>query len=461
MKTKRIISLIAGFALLLSGCGSPAPKPQAEPAPRPPKEAGRYLTDFCADEELNAWFDSLEENIPVRLTYIIYGEAPIDMTFTDPALILETAEALKTVKIGGESDIDPDVVDDAGGDGYYFEMEDGGAMSFSFMMGCFKWKDGAYHDVASWGDLREVSARLEKIGNPQDDYIYSDDSGFYTKALESYPTEWRDEAELFGGLIIHMGEETPLIAIARCPDGETDAENYLDGTFMEQMKADAETNGAVCTVDPEVREFTAGGSTLPARLYRCEAEDSSAREIMAAVLETQDSLLREDHLVRFLAVYDADAPDEKDEVMGEFDKAVREFHLKHTLYEEHEVQPGELLLDFCNDDGLRDWFASAERDLPDEITYVEDTWYVITDPDKIRQILTALKTVRIGDVSSVRNGAADRQIFDFYYEEGGEAPSLMFFGPTFDWDGKAYDVLDWGELKNLKIKKMASQSAKS
>ena len=34
-------------------------------------------------------------------------------------------------------------------------------------------------------------------------------------------------------------------------------------------------------------------------------------------------------------------------------------------------------------------------------------------------------------------------------------------GTETEEGGKAYDVLDWGELKNLKIKKMASHSAKS
>ena len=51
------------------------------------------LVQFCDDEELNAWFDSLEENTPVKMTYIIMGEAPIAMEFTDRDLILQTAEA--------------------------------------------------------------------------------------------------------------------------------------------------------------------------------------------------------------------------------------------------------------------------------------------------------------------------------------------------------------------------------
>ena len=41
------------------------------------------LREFCSDEELDAWFDAIKENTPVKMQCVIYGEAPYAMDFTE------------------------------------------------------------------------------------------------------------------------------------------------------------------------------------------------------------------------------------------------------------------------------------------------------------------------------------------------------------------------------------------
>ena len=186
-------------------------------------------------------------------------------------------------------------------------------------------------------------------------------------------------------------------------------------------------------------------------------------------MKKTDSLLGEEHLVRFCALYEEAAEDAQvgqdgkngqERVLEALNTAVRDFHLKHMYYAKGEVQPGNTLIAFCNDRGLQDWYEAALQDLPDEITYVEDTWYTIDDPEVIREVLLALDTVRIGDVSSAHVGASKRRLFDFYYESGKEMQSFQFYADTFDWNGDSYDVVDWGDLGAINLRKKASSSGK-
>lgn len=124
------------------------------------------LREFCSDEELDAWFDAIEENTPVKMQCIIYGEAPYALDFTERELILKTIEALQTVRIGSVSQENPDYVEDGGGNGYTFEMQDGTKKWFSFEIGCFRWNNSEWHDVADFGQLDEVTDELIRIGAP-------------------------------------------------------------------------------------------------------------------------------------------------------------------------------------------------------------------------------------------------------------------------------------------------------
>ena len=58
------------------------------------KIVGTPLLQFCNDQELNEWFDSLETDFPESMEYWIFGEAPYAMEFTDPELIMAAAKAL-------------------------------------------------------------------------------------------------------------------------------------------------------------------------------------------------------------------------------------------------------------------------------------------------------------------------------------------------------------------------------
>ena len=416
-----------------------------------------YLRDFCQDAELNAWLDGLEENMPVKMELWTYGEAPYEITFTEPEVISETIRALETVVIGDVSPIDPDSVCDAGGVGYYFEMQDGSTVGFPFIMGTFRWKGGEYHRVADFGTLQELTRILNEIGNPRYEYIYSPDDGFHTKYLEIYKTGWLDESKVFGGLFLYIGDEgeVPFVSIGRCRKEMTDPEEYIRSAIFELKEAGRTVEG----LDPaDIKMFDAGGKELPSVQFFMADEDGRMMEVLILAMQTRDSLLREDHVVRFCAAYRTGDEREKNQVMRALDAAVENFYLKQMYFEKRSVQPDNFLLDFCNSDALNAWYENALTNLPDQLVYMADTWYLITDRDTIRQVLEALKTVKIGGLSKSHVGASGRQTFDFIDADSGNSLEFMFFQNTFSWEANSYDILDWGDLVKIDLKAAASRS---
>ena len=461
----------------------------------PAGDSRQPLRQFCGDAELDAWFDGLEENAPVKLTYIEFGMAPVSMEFTDSELILEAAGALQTVQIGGPSTENPDFVNDAGGEGYYFEMADGKRFDFTFLMGCFKWKNGGYHDVSSYGGLLETGQKLSRIGNPQYEYVYAEDNGFYTKYLESYRTVWHEEDGYGGGVFIYLSEAdaAPYVSIARCTavdaawapaDTPSEAgptpESILNGPLAEAVEEEIQSQGAVVSERSAVQEMEIAGKKLFGVQYLIEpgkdaadgSEASTAdtvgsgnetfgpEEMLVLVLQEEDTLLRKPAFIRFTAAYHLppeeaqEPPDpsrkslarDQEKVMAALEAAVKEFYFHYMPYEHASPEPGCLLFDFVGDRRLQSWIENIEDHMPDELTYTEDTWHRVTDPELIRRTLEALQTVRIGDVSSKHVGGSGRKIFDFGNSEYGLEQSFMFFEDTFFWQSKSYDVLDWGEL---------------
>ena len=481
VKTWIVLAVSALLLSVLASCGREIvelPEPISDTAGKPVStgkstNGGKSLIEFCADEEVTAWFNSLDENPPVEMQYWVYGEGPYGMEFLDPELIMQTAKALKTVRIGDSADFDPDSICDAGGSGYYFVMADGSKMNFSFIMNTFQWNKSGYYMVDSYGDLDDISVVLEQIGNPQYQYIYSEDDGFYTKVLETYTTDWQDEEDFFGGLRIYLGEagEPPFISIARCDTDDPDADYFLYVETDERLAEELSSHGWTLGGTGEYKDFEFRKTTLPGVEYSVTASDGTELALIVLAMETKDSLLRQDRLVRFCIVYPrTDEPEVQktptpgiistgsgtltQRVMEALDEAVNEFHLKAMYYKQDEVQPNNTLLDFCNDDALRAWFDQAEKNPPLQLVYNAESWYEITDPDAILTVLSALKTVKIGDVSSAHVGGSDRQIFDFI-DEAGNPMSFMFFSNVFDWGNESYDVLDWGDLENLDLKKLA------
>ena len=434
-----------------------APEGKAESGTDGGDEGIRSLQEFCDDDEVDAWFAQIKDEPPAKLTYWIYGEGPFSMEFTDEDLIMEAADALQTVTIDGLSEENPDLVEDAGGIGYYFEMEDGTTMGFSFMMGTFQWNDSEYHDVASLGDLGEVNEKLEKIGNPQYLPVRAGDDGFYTEYLETYETQWVDEEGVTGGLFIWMDGpgEAPYIAIGRCVD-ETpdDPEGYLTGYLAPKMKESVKEDiDASFEAAGEVQEYEYGGKTFTGQMFTVtgtgeDGADETAN-MLILVLKTKDSLLNEDHLVRFYAVYDENDEEETAKVETALENAANEFSLKHMWFERGEVQPDNYLLDFMNDEGIRAWYDKALAQPPDELLVTTDTWHAVDDPELIRKTLEALATVRIGDVAEDVVGASGRQIYDFIDQETGNYVSFEFFENQFSYEMEDYIVLDWGDLNDL------------
>lgn len=461
-KKKRIVSallaVLIAAAVLAAGCGSKTEEnPQGTKTGQETEGTGQAagavkdqsLTDFCADEELNTWFGSLDENTPVKMTYIIFGEAPIAMEFTDRDLILETAQALQTVRIGGLSEENPDYVSDAGGSGYYFDMEDGTAMSFTFVLGCFQWKGGEYHDVTSYGNLTEISETLSRIGNPQYVNAYAEDGGFYTECLETYATQWKEEDGLGGGLFIYPGEEgeLPYVEICRCAGDSADPEAFLEGELAQYTTREIEESGAVLSEKGAVQSYTMRRKTLPGVLYTAALpEEAGNVQYLNLVLQEEDDLLAEPHLIRFCAAYIEEDTAGRDAVMKALESAVDGFTFRYAAYEKKDVQPGNFLVDFINDDRLRVWFDSVDDHCPDNLTFMKSSWENTEDSAEIRKVLEALKTVKIGGLSDKHVGGAGRRIYDFHYTDSGAYQSFDFFKDTFSYKGESYDVLDWGEL---------------
>lgn len=420
------------------------------------------LEEFCADEELSAWFDSLEQDTPVNLDYWIFGEAPEKFTTTDPDLILRTAYALRTVRIGGVSEINPNEWLDADGDVYYFTMEDGRKLAFSFMMQTFKWDGEEYHDVTSFGDLTEINEELVAGGYPQTEYVYSADRGFYTSCLETYRTEWVSEDEFWGGLFIRLdeSEDTPFVEICRYDGPEKDPETYLTEDFLDVLKLQLEEEGKQITslteIDPdEYGGLPLAGATLVVEDSEDPEEGEQALEVLA--LQTEDSLLRKPRIVRFCALYDAELlyHGDEGEIMDALNLAVREFHLKHVYYEKRDPQPGNTLRRFCNSDELNAWLDNTQEHLPDSVTLMTDTWYMSENPATVRAALDALQTVGIGEMSSEIVGASGRRIYTFTYNETGDYQDFTFFMDNFEWENTNYKVLNWGALSNLDERIMA------
>ena len=418
-------------------------------------EPEQSLSEFCEDKALDAWFDSIEESTPVKLTYILYGEGPVSMEFTDPGLILKAAKALMTVRIGGPSEQDPDNISDAGGSGYYFEMEDGTKMSFSFIFGSFRWKKGKWHDVADYGELIDVGRELERIGNPQYTAVYAQDMGFYTEVLETYGTVWQPEDGLGGGLFIYPEEtgQLPFVQICRC---EGDRDSLLNDELDRYMRAQIRQSGAALLEEGGTETLAVYGKELPCVLYTAELPEEMGGGTVCyrnLLLDEMDDLLGEPCLIRFCAAYreapsqDADALVRQEKVLTALYQAVREFTFKHKAYTAKDVQPDNYLPDFINDDRIRAWFAGLGDHFPDMMTCTTDSWENFEDPEDIRQTLEALKTVKIGGRSEKRVGASDRRIYDFLYTDSGAHLSFDFFADTFYWNGVSYDVLDWGKLK--------------
>ena len=411
------------------------------------------LLEFCNDPELDEWFASLRENTPAKLDFWIYGEGPYDMVFTDPELILETADALQTVTIGGLAHENPDNVADGGGCGYYFEMADGTKKGFSFMLGTFRWNGSEYHDVASFGSLGDVNEKLRHIGNPQYVAALSEDAGFYTQHLETYRSEWHPEDQWNGGLVIFLSEEIdPHISIARVNSDETNPRLYLARDFGPMFEEDVALHGGSIESIGSMEEYSLGQETLNG--VRCKfTKADRPMTLLVLFLETKDNLLREDHLIRFCAEFDESVPGEEEKVMTALDAAIKNFSLKHMLQEENAVQEGSYLLDFCNDPALNDWFDKAMASPENfELLFIQDGWALIEDPDTILAVLEALKNVKIGPETDEVVGNAEHRGYRFSDKDGYSEMEFDFNVNIFRWNNKKYEVEDWGTLKDIALK---------
>lgn len=76
------------------------------------------------------------------------------------------------------------------------------------------------------------------------------------------------------------------------------------------------------------------------------------------------------------------------------------------------------------------------------------------DRETILAVLQALQTVRIGQPSMKFSGASGRRAYSFTYMDTGASMTFTFYEDCFSWNDKTYQVLDWGQLKDLDSKIM-------
>lgn len=299
------------------------------------------LPDFCADETLNAWFSNIEENPPVKMDYTLFGEDQFSLEVSDRELILKTVEALKTVTIGGPSETTPEEILDGDGHIYIFLMEDGTKRAFSIEQRCFRWNRDEWHDVVSYGDLAEVNDELADIGILENVSVYADDGGFYTEALETYKTEWKEEDGIGGGLFIYTSgnENIPYIEICRCETTESSPEAFLKGELDSYMRSEIEESAGNLLEVSEIEDFSVGRSSYPSVVYTAALpEEQGGGKIcyLNVILEEEDDSTGEPCLVRMCAVYrerdntNSNAPNsEKNRTAGELKVAISHFNFKH------------------------------------------------------------------------------------------------------------------------------------
>ena len=304
----------------------------------------------------------------------------------------------------------------------------------------------------------QETAEAEEAEEEAEAVAGSEDGGFTVKYPAEYQAQWLHEGYNLGGLRIYTGEpeQIPFVAISRIPDSEdidlNDAEDALYDGILEDTAYQAMEFGLFPEDAEEVQVYEFGGKQMTGTTVYLSGEDGKTYNQLVLLMLAEDSKAGEEHYIRFTALYEADNEEDKDAILEVIGAAAGDFKLDHMYEEESEVKPGNYLLDFCNSDSLRVWFDKSLRRLPSELTYMEDTWYSIDDPDTIRSVLEALKTVKIGDVSDEHVGASGRRTFDFYSEYGGEGPSFAFFENTFEWEEESYEVLDWGDLLDIELK---------
>ncbi|MCR5109112.1 MAG: hypothetical protein K6B28_13235 [Lachnospiraceae bacterium] len=424
------------------------------------------LPVFCNDPELDSWFEGLKKNPPVKLTYVLYGEGSVSKDFNDPELLLNVAQAMRTVTIGPESLEDPDNVADAPGRDYYFFMEDGSNVRFSFFMGSFKWKDSKWHYVNDYGELSEYSDYLNKKTNPEYVSIYSEDNGFYTSRAEYTDTEWKPEEGYAGGLYIYPVEsdKSSFVEIKRYEDISEEPSDFLAGEYTDHLNSlDDPKEGSVTTDIKEPAEFKIGGKELPGIICTLKDDKGNTRELLTLLMEDTEDILDEEVLIQFCAQYDPLDNDNKNLVMDALSVAVHDFVLKYRSIDgENEFLPGNTLIEFCNSESLSKWIERAEE-RPLELSiwttsqewYSKDDsgWWISSDPEVIEKVLDALQTVKIGEKTMATGGASNAKIFDFYDMETDNLISFNFHSNTFSLndDDESYKVLDWGEMNDLKI----------
>ena len=407
---------------------------------------------FCDDPEVDAFFDHLSDNPPVHLDFWTYGEAPYNLEFDDPELMLQTARALETVMIGDVSAENPYNVADAGGNGLYFELEDGSEIGFSFEMGCFQWGGSGWHDVDSFGDLRDMMTILHDAGYHTYTAVYADDDGFYTEYYDLYETAWEDEDDFFGGIRIYPGENrtAPFVSVRRILGEDGEPQAYLEETLLDEAVAALDAQGVTLKNMTSPDAFTNGHDTMAGVTLDGETGNGTPYSVILLIDRYEDDLMSREVLVQFTATYHTTDEEQKTAAEEALDVAVEEFHLKHyRRYEKGNVQTGEGLIAFCNDERITEWYENALMNPPEhlDIRLPDRDIFIADDPDAVLRVLKALDTVRLGGKATETVGASEPRYFVFIEEDSGDYMEFMFNKNQFRLGAESCVVEDWGDLE--------------
>ncbi|MCR4656335.1 MAG: hypothetical protein K5770_08925, partial [Lachnospiraceae bacterium] len=147
----------------------------SEPETETPVKEEVSIRELCNNEAVDKLFDLTYDELPSEMVHVLLGYAPYSETVTDKTVIAKTIDSLKKVRVKSV----PSGIgyNDASGDSYYFELEDGSRADFSFELQYFVWNND-YYEVTEGAFSAPVYVDA-----------YMDDRSFKTRFLNCYNIE--------------------------------------------------------------------------------------------------------------------------------------------------------------------------------------------------------------------------------------------------------------------------------
>ena len=261
-----------------------------------------------------------------------------------------------------------------------------------------------------------------------------------------------DEDDFFGGIRIYLGENrtAPFVSVGRILGEDGEPQAYLEETLLDEAVAALDAQGVTLKNMTSPDAFTNGHDTMAGVTLDGETGNGTPYSVILLIDRYEDDLMSREVLVQFTATYHTTDEEQKTAAEEALDVAVEEFHLKHyRRYEKGNVQTGEGLIAFCNDERITEWYENALMNPPEhlDIRLPDRDIFIADDPDAVLRVLKALDTVRLGGKATETVGASEPRYFVFIEEDSGDYMEFMFNKNQFRLGAESFVVEDWGDLE--------------